>query len=638
MFRIFTKNESGNFAIMAAFLFPVFILSVGVAIDLTEMERQRHATIYAMEAAGIAIGRQIEEGMSDDELKTYGKKFFEANLGPVEIGQANLQILLPEETGSNGDIKLVTELDFKPLFLTSSLSGMYSNIATFEFEETVKVRTKNTAEIALVLDNSGSMDNKGTGSNKKRLELLKDAATYLVEELAKDAAKIKQIVKPVQFSVVPFAASVNVGAQHANADWMDKYGDSPIHHENFNWDSLKDAWGDNKKAVKQGNRWYKSGAGWGAEEGEVLTRFSLYGTLKKQIGEKVVQEGYNQSQKVCGWWYGRQYCWYENKWVPPVKEPIYGSADSWQGCVEARPHPYNVNGKVADSSEPESLIVPMFANDETDNGDNGWWHNNWMDDDYDGKPSSYTNLKRHRDMVKYFEPLPDSYTSGLDQGPNFSCTTTPITPLKDVTKMTEYNEVLAAIDAMQANGNTNVPEGMAWGWHTLTKAAPFSEGRPDSDENNDKVIIVLTDGANTYTHLPGSYYDPDGIKKSTYAAHGYMGVNYDGGTKPRLYEGLSSGFSTGSFNDSNYTKAMDEHMQTLCSTAKSEGVIIFSVALDLPSNSKTIDELRSCASESRFRKDANGNYEKLFYNTTGGELMDVFKAIAEELSNLRIVG
>ncbi|PHP66221.1 hypothetical protein CSC94_14905 [Zhengella mangrovi] len=638
MFSSFRKSESGNFAIMTALVLPALLLSVGIGIDLTEILRQRHATVYAMEAAGIAMGRQIEQGMEGEELKAFGKQFFESNLGPVDPAQTTLTVLLPNDAGSGGDIKLTTSLDFKPLFLTPALSSMYHNISHFNFEETVKVRTKNTAEIALVLDNSGSMDSTGSGSSKKRMALLKEAATFLVEELAADAKKIKQISKPVQFSVVPFAASVNIGSQYADADWMDKYGDSPVHHENFNWNSLKDAWGDTKKAVKQGNRWIKTGAGWGAEEGQPLTRFTLYNSMKKQIGENVIQAGKYETQRVCKWYYGSQYCYYTSVWVPPVTEPIYGAAEAWKGCVEARPYPYNVNGVLADSSEPESLIVPMFANDETDNGPTGWWHNNWIDDDYTGEPSSYTNIKRHTDMVKYFQPLPGSYASAMDSGPNFSCTTTAITPLQDVTTSAGLKTVKDAIDAMEANGNTNVPEGMAWGWHTLTKSPPFDQGRADSDNNNDKVIIVLTDGANTYTNLPSSYYDPDYIKRSTYAAHGYMGTNYDGGSKPRLYEGLSSSFATGSYSDANYTKAMDEHMEQLCTNAKSEGVTIFSIALDLPSSSSTISELRSCASESRFRKDANGNYEKLFYNATGGELMDVFKAIADELSNLRIVG
>ena len=52
---------------------------------------------------------------------------------------------------------------------------------------------------------------------------------------------------------------------------------------------------------------------------------------------------------------------------------------------------------------------------------------------------------------------------------------------------------------MAANGNTDVPEGMAWGWRTVSSSEPFTEGRPESEKGNDKVVIVLTDGANTYS-------------------------------------------------------------------------------------------------------------------------------------------
>ena len=104
-------------------------------------------------------------------------------------------------------------------------------------------------------------------------------------------------------------------------------------------------------------------------------------------------------------------------------------------------------------------------------------------------------------------------------GPNYSCTTTPITPLTDVTTEDGLATIKTAIDKMAANGNTNVPEGTAWGWRTISSTAPFTEGRPETEKGNDKVIIVLTDGANTYS-APDS--DPAG-NKSTYAAYGYTG-------------------------------------------------------------------------------------------------------------------
>ena len=62
-----------------------------------------------------------------------------------------------------------------------------------------------------MLDNSGSMDELGSGSGEKRIDLLKTAAKQLVDTLATQAQQMKQVDKPVQFALVPFAASVNVG-------------------------------------------------------------------------------------------------------------------------------------------------------------------------------------------------------------------------------------------------------------------------------------------------------------------------------------------------------------------------------------------------------------------------------------------
>ena len=49
---------------------------------------------------------------------------------------------------------------------------------------------------------------------------------------------MKQVEKPVQFALVPFSASVNVGPAYDSASWMDTTGISPIHHENFDWSTM----------------------------------------------------------------------------------------------------------------------------------------------------------------------------------------------------------------------------------------------------------------------------------------------------------------------------------------------------------------------------------------------------------------
>ena len=89
---------------------------------------------------------------------------------------------------------------------------------------------------------------------------------------------------------------------------------------------------------------------------------------------------------------------------------------------------------------------------------------------------------------------------------------------------------------------------------------------------------------------------------------------------------------------------MNQHFSTLCTNAKKPKtpgfndphVIVMTVALDLDSKNTTekkqIDALQACSSFSRVNPT-----KKLFWNATGGELDKVFKEIADELSNLRVV-
>ena len=93
-----------------------------------------------------------------------------------------------------------------------------------------------------------------------------------------------------------------------------------------------------------------------------------------------------------------------------------------------------------------------------------------------------------------------------------------------------------------------------------------------------------------------------------------------------------------------YTAALNEQMATLCNNAKAANIMVMTVALDLSStdasDKKAMDALKTCSSDSRFRKDATDPSKpaKLFWNATGATLSDNFKEIANELSNLRVVG
>jgi hypothetical protein len=400
----------------------------------------------------------------------------------------------------------------------------------------------------------------------------------------------------------------------------------------------------NRWAQKVGDVWYKRGVGWGESENQPLTRFSLYADMLVESGREEVP---NSRQYVCDKYDWRGRC-SSGHWSADYLYTTSRYA-SWQGCVEARPSPYNNNDVTPSTGTPETLFVPMFAPDEAgtmwldfnhDGEDDvsSWsvgYSNNWWAD----WPAASSSSQRQADMRKYFLVKPyGSKSAGSGDGPNSSCTTNPITPLKDVTKTDQMKTIKDAIDAMEPNGNTNVPEGLAWGWRAISSNAPFTEGRPETEKGNDKVVIVLTDGANTYSSVSDSSYANN---RSTYAAYGDTGKNYGTSGMTRMFLNTSSNIGKTTYTDSNYTAALDEQMQTLCTNAKNAGIMVMTISLDLSEaksdEKKAIAALKACASDSRFRKDADGKPVKLYWNSTGATLSDDFKAIGNELSNLRIV-
>ena len=648
MIRRFLNDVRGNYVmLMVAAMVPI-MGGLALAVDYTELSRQRSATRNALDAAGIATARMIAEGATENQLNIYAKDFFEANLGAVDPANTTLTVVLPSNNTGGGTLKLSAALKYKPFFLPTAamLIGKTSGSQNVDFSVTSEVRLKNTLEVALVLDNSGSMNYNGSGTGDKRITLLKAAAKQLVDTLAAQATQMKQVAKPVQFGIVPFSASVNVGPSNDLASWMDVTGISPIHHENFDWSTLTSANDPLKYAQKVGDVWYKRGTGWGDSESQPLTRFSLYRDMMVQSGREEIP---NSSEYVCTEYKKNGTC-KQGYWSAPQYSYTTSQFSSWQGCVEARPVPYNNNDATPTTANAATMFVPMFAPDEAKhlwrdlnndgvndlNGDSFGYYNSWWTDWADTGATA-----RQTDMRKYIRVKPyGSPNAGSGPGPNYSCTTNPITPLQDVTISTGKQKIIAAIDAMQPTGNTNVPEGTAWGWRVVSGGEPFTEGRPDTEKGNDKVVIVLTDGANTYGDLGST---DDAGNKSTYAAYGFVGKKFSSSEPTtRLFKDTSTAISKTDFSGSNYTAALDEQMQKLCTNAKNERVIMMTVSLDLSesnsSEKKAIDALKACSSDSRFRKGPDGLPAKLFWNATGATLSEKFKEIADELSNLRIVG
>lgn len=639
MLQKFLSDRRGNYAMITGLIMAPLMGAVALAVDYSEMSRQRLDTQNALDTANIATARELQTGITDAQAIAYANDFYFANLRHVSPAKSSLSVRLPSQVVGGGTMEMCATLNYSPYFLPASAKLMGRESRDFDFRTCSEVRLKNTLEVALVLDNSGSMKEKGSGSSLTRMELLKKAADELITTMVNQADSVRQLEKPIQFAVIPFASSVNVGKSNKDASWMDTRGVSPIHHENFNWSSFTFSW-TNRKIIKKNDVYIKSGSDWKEQENQIVTRFSLFNELKY----------YKDSAR---------------KETLPYAE--------WEGCVEQRPYPYDVTDERPREGNPATLFVPMFYPDDSSNGYNDWItkivsssdsSKNTLFWDPSEKNNSNSNRAPH-DMRKYFDVQNTAGTQygyvapygshKMEQGngPNANCTTQPITPLVDVTNAAGMKQIKDAISAMEPLGGTSVGSGLAWGWRVLSSGEPFTEGRPETDRGNDKVVIVLTDGANTY-YTPSSVRRLNGSTaaavdnnsvKSIYGDYGFLlpySKPYDYG---RLFLGLSSTFNKTLYTNENYSKAMNDKLQVLCQNAKSSGVMIMTVGLDLEAEAKKdskvrdqIAGLKKCSSDSRNRRDPDDPSKpaKLFWNASGNDLSNAFREIADELSNLRI--
>ena len=94
------------------------------------------------------------------------------------------------------------------------------------------------------------------------------------------------------------------------------------------------------------------------------------------------------------------------------------------------------------------------------------------------------------------EPAPGSLncSSAIDPASNGDCRPCSVS---GITRLNQSKTtILNAINALVANGQTNIPQGLAWGWRALTPAAPYSEADPTPDGERVQAIVLLTDGQN----------------------------------------------------------------------------------------------------------------------------------------------
>ena len=210
--RRFHADRVGTVVLLFGLTLIPIMGFVGGAIDYANAYRTRTKIQNALDSAALAAGREVDNGSSEGNARQVAMDVFKANLGPN----------FPAGVSVNFNFDGTTVTADAGMAVDTYILGVLG-IDKFDVGATASVTISGgTVEVALVLDNSGSM----RGS---RIAALKDAAKQLTQTLFQN----DRTKSSVKIGVVPFAAAVNVGPRYANARWMDTGGQSSMHYENF---------------------------------------------------------------------------------------------------------------------------------------------------------------------------------------------------------------------------------------------------------------------------------------------------------------------------------------------------------------------------------------------------------------------
>lgn len=394
-----------------------------------------------------------------------------------------------------------------------------------------------TFEIALVLDNTGSMAESSGGQSK--LQAVQTAATNFVTYVYNNAA----FSSATRISIVPFAGAVAVDpSAYRYASWIDVNGQSSYHWTNV---------------LSPGGSGFKS-------------RFDIFATL--------------QAVKKNWGWAG---CLETLPYPLNVQDgaPSSSNKDSYYVPLLA-------------PDEPGAAAAPNATFPVGSSWPSAYTYNSYIDDGPGGSCQNSTSFNTALGQAcKYVNPTHavSGLSAGIPNGPNFGCTTQ---PLQRLTNNTSTLKTL--IGNMAPVGATNIHEGFMWGWRTLSPNSVFADGQPYASSANstnattiNKIIILMTDGTNSWTANPNA---PTG---SLYFAAGYFqNANQQNSKTSNPNTRLPPNYQN--ISDANSARAaLDALTAQACTNAKAVNISIYTIGFSTstsPIDSAGQTLLKNCAS------------------------------------------
>lgn len=201
----FRAADSGNVAVFFAIAILPMIGFVGAAVDYSRVNNARTAMQTALDTAALMISKDAAS-LTSDQITTKAQAYFNALYNHPETNSVAITAAYTANTGQGAKVVLTGSATMPTTFMR--VAG-YPNLEFGVGSTTTWGSTK--MRVAMALDNTGSMASSG------KMPALKTAAKDLVTKLSASATTDGDVL----ISIIPFAATVNIGTGFKNQPWMD---------------------------------------------------------------------------------------------------------------------------------------------------------------------------------------------------------------------------------------------------------------------------------------------------------------------------------------------------------------------------------------------------------------------------------
>ncbi len=526
--HVFLKANRGNVAMIFGLALVPISLGVGVGLDLSRALVTRQRMNEALDAAGLAIGAQ--PGMSNSAMTTLAQQYFAANYtasktefgtpAPVTVVHSGQQIALSTSVAMPTTLMNIVGIQTMNVGASSQVTWGQTKLW-----------------VAIVLDNTGSMcqpDNCAGTNNKITYE--KQATQNLLTMLQGAAANPGD----VQVSIIPFTKDVDVGTSNAAASWIDW----------TDWNSAPPSSTPASSVGPGSSCPYSNGtngftcttgpANGSSSTGTIPSSGAYSGYICPSVAST------NASTGLGGHYYNGCY------------NSVSSIATICSGHSSCSCTGYT-NCTCTGSGNSKSCKQTTYSHTWIANN-----HNTW-----DGCVMDRTqNYDVQNDV-------PSGTTTDFPAENAQSCPAATITPLGY-----NWSALSAQVNTMTANGSTNQPIGLAWGWQSMTNGLPFSPGALPAQTR--MVVIILSDGLNTQDRWHG-----DGSNQDT---------------------------------------TVDARENLVCTNIKNNNTTVYAVYVDLNGAQGNSAALQSCATDP----------SKYFDLTVASQIVTAFTEIGTQITNLRV--